>query len=66
MLRFPLDMTRTQQAGIGMTALQLPFDLRFVWKGAKLTFPFVRRGIMPECNYRTPACLYNILNVSLL
>ncbi|KII85076.1 hypothetical protein PLICRDRAFT_45187 [Plicaturopsis crispa FD-325 SS-3] len=35
-------------AGIGMTAMQLPFDLRFVWEGAKLTFPFVRRGIAPE------------------
>ena len=31
-----------------MTALQLPFDFRFVWEGAKLTFPFVRRGIVPE------------------
>ena len=31
-----------------MTALQLPFDFRFVWAGAKLTFPFVRRGIVPE------------------
>ncbi|KAF8150020.1 peroxisomal enoyl-CoA-hydratase [Crassisporium funariophilum] len=35
-------------AGIGMTALHLPFDFRFVWGGAKLTFPFVRRGIVPE------------------
>lgn len=31
-----------------MTAMQLPFDFRFVWSGAKLTFPFVRRGIVPE------------------
>jgi enoyl-CoA hydratase/carnithine racemase len=31
-----------------MTAMQLPFDFRFVWAGAKLTFPFVRRGIVPE------------------
>jgi enoyl-CoA hydratase/carnithine racemase len=31
-----------------MTALQLPFDFRFAWAGAKLTFPFVRRGIVPE------------------
>lgn len=31
-----------------MTAMQLPFDFRFVWEGAKLTFPFVRRGINPE------------------
>ncbi|EEB95134.1 hypothetical protein MPER_05945, partial [Moniliophthora perniciosa FA553] len=35
-------------AGVGMTALQLPFDLRFAWAGAKLTFPFVRRGIAAE------------------
>ena len=31
-----------------MTSLHLPFDFRFVWAGAKLTFPFVRRGIVPE------------------
>lgn len=31
-----------------MTALQLPFDFRFVWSEAKLVFPFVRRGINPE------------------
>ncbi|KAF7336745.1 Enoyl-CoA-hydratase, peroxisomal [Mycena venus] len=35
-------------AGVGMTAMQLPFDFRFAWAGAKLTFPFVRRGIVPE------------------
>ncbi|KAE9405221.1 peroxisomal enoyl-CoA-hydratase [Gymnopus androsaceus JB14] len=35
-------------AGVGMTAMQLPFDFRFVWEGAKLVFPFVRRGINPE------------------
>ena len=35
------------KAGIGMT-MQLPFDFRFMWEGAKLTFPFVRRGIVPE------------------
>ncbi|KIM39890.1 hypothetical protein M413DRAFT_446809 [Hebeloma cylindrosporum] len=35
-------------AGVGMTAMQLPFDFRFAWSGAKLTFPFVRRGIVPE------------------
>lgn len=35
-------------AGVGMTAFHLPFDFRFVWAGAKLTFPFVRRGIVPE------------------
>ncbi|GLB36147.1 putative enoyl- hydratase isomerase family protein [Lyophyllum shimeji] len=35
-------------AGAGITAFQLPFDFRFVWAGAKLTFPFVRRGISAE------------------
>ncbi|KAF5326700.1 hypothetical protein D9619_004490 [Psilocybe cf. subviscida] len=35
-------------AGVGMTGLQLPFDFRFAWSGAKLTFPFVRRGIVAE------------------
>ncbi|KDR76140.1 hypothetical protein GALMADRAFT_462550 [Galerina marginata CBS 339.88] len=35
-------------AGVGMTAFHLPFDFRFAWAGAKLTFPFVRRGIVPE------------------
>ncbi|KAF9267993.1 peroxisomal enoyl-CoA-hydratase [Marasmius fiardii PR-910] len=35
-------------AGVGITALQLPFDLRFVWAGAKQTLPFIRRGIAPE------------------
>ncbi|KAG6898104.1 hypothetical protein C0992_005431 [Termitomyces sp. T32_za158] len=35
-------------AGAGVTAFQLPFDFRFVWAGAKLTFPFVRRGIAAE------------------
>ncbi|KAG2018172.1 enoyl-CoA hydratase/isomerase [Coprinopsis cinerea AmutBmut pab1-1] len=35
-------------AGVGTTALQLPFDFRFIWAGAKLTFPFIRRGIVPE------------------
>ncbi|KAJ7928895.1 peroxisomal enoyl-CoA-hydratase [Mycena leptocephala] len=32
---------KTSLAGVGMTAMQLPFDFRFVWAGAKLTFPFV-------------------------
>ncbi|KAJ3531372.1 hypothetical protein NMY22_g8179 [Coprinellus aureogranulatus] len=32
-------------AGVGMTAMQLPFDFRFVWEGAKLSFPFVRRAV---------------------
>ncbi|KAG7089350.1 hypothetical protein E1B28_011040 [Marasmius oreades] len=35
-------------AGVGVTALQLPFDLRFVWAGAKQSLPFIRRGIAPE------------------
>ncbi|KAF7312483.1 Enoyl-CoA hydratase isomerase family protein [Mycena indigotica] len=35
-------------AGVGMTAMQLPFDLRFVWSGARLSFPFIQRGITPE------------------
>lgn len=35
-------------AGVGCTALQLPFDIRFAWKDAKIIFPFVRRGIVPE------------------
>ncbi|KAI0067326.1 peroxisomal enoyl-CoA-hydratase [Artomyces pyxidatus] len=34
--------------GVGITGLQLPFDFRFVWAGAKLAFPFVRRGISAE------------------
>lgn len=34
-----------------MTGLHLPFDFRFVWAGAKLTFPFVRRGVVPEGMY---------------
>ncbi|KAJ7170817.1 peroxisomal enoyl-CoA-hydratase [Mycena crocata] len=44
-------------AGVGMTAMQLPFDFRFVWAGAKLTFPFVRRGIVPEGFYLLPRLL---------
>lgn len=35
-------------AGVGATAFQLPFDFRFVWADAKITFPFVRRGIPSE------------------
>ncbi|KAJ7067111.1 peroxisomal enoyl-CoA-hydratase [Mycena amicta] len=26
----------------------VPFDFRFVWSGAKLSFPFIQRGIVPE------------------
>lgn len=46
MLPHTFDIYR--QAGAGLTAFQLPFDFRFVWSGAKLTFPFVRRGIPAE------------------
>jgi enoyl-CoA hydratase/carnithine racemase len=35
-------------AGVGITGLQLPSDFRFIWAGAKLAFPFIRRGIAPE------------------
>lgn len=35
-------------AGAGVTALQLPFDFRFIWSGAKITLPFIRRGVTPE------------------
>jgi enoyl-CoA hydratase/carnithine racemase len=34
--------------GVGVTGFQLPFDFRFVWAGAKLALPFVRRGITAE------------------
>ncbi|KAF9067059.1 peroxisomal enoyl-CoA-hydratase [Rhodocollybia butyracea] len=34
--------------GVGATGLQLPFDFRFIWEGAKVGFPFVRLGISPE------------------
>ncbi|KAJ7227386.1 peroxisomal enoyl-CoA-hydratase [Mycena pura] len=46
-------------AGVGMSAMQLPFDFRFVWAGAKLTFPFVRRGVVPEAttSYLLPRLL---------
>ncbi|KAF5391579.1 hypothetical protein D9757_002521 [Collybiopsis confluens] len=35
-------------SGTGITALQIPFDIRFIWAGAKLAFPFIRLGIVPE------------------
>lgn len=41
------------QVGVGVTGLQLPFDIRFVWAGARLAFPFVRRGIAPEGKLRS-------------
>ncbi|PPQ64202.1 hypothetical protein CVT24_008620 [Panaeolus cyanescens] len=55
-------------AGVGMTALQLPFDVRFAWSGAKLTFPFVRRGIVPEAtsSYLLPRLLGQSRAMSLL
>jgi enoyl-CoA hydratase/carnithine racemase len=55
-------------AGIGMTALQLPFDFRIVWAGAKLVFPFVRRGIAPEAasTYLLPRLLGQSRATSLL
>ncbi|ESK92782.1 enoyl- hydratase isomerase family protein [Moniliophthora roreri MCA 2997] len=55
-------------AGIGLTALQLPFDIRIAWAGAKLTFPFVRRGIVPEAtsSYHLPRLLGHSRASSLL
>ncbi|KAH9481720.1 Enoyl-CoA hydratase AFT3-1 [Psilocybe cubensis] len=55
-------------AGIGMTALQLPFDFRFVWKDAKLVFPFIRRGIIPEATstFLLPKLIHHSLATSLL
>ncbi|KAI0719379.1 peroxisomal enoyl-CoA-hydratase [Cerioporus squamosus] len=45
--------------GVGVTGFQLPFDIRFAWAGAKLAFPFVRRGIAPEAasSYLLPKLL---------
>ncbi|PIL35489.1 hypothetical protein GSI_02217 [Ganoderma sinense ZZ0214-1] len=45
--------------GVGVTGLQLPCDIRFIWAGAKLAFPFVRRGIAPEAasSYLLPKLL---------
>jgi len=55
-------------AGAGVTAFQLPFDFRFAWDGAKLTFPFVRRGISPEAasTYLLPRLLGHSKATSLL
>ncbi|KAG6842214.1 hypothetical protein C0991_000184 [Blastosporella zonata] len=55
-------------AGAGVTAFQLPFDFRFVWAGAKLTFPFVRRGIVAEATstYLLPRLLGHSRATSLL
>ncbi|KAL9714030.1 hypothetical protein Ac2012v2_002337 [Leucoagaricus gongylophorus] len=46
--KITISAVNGHNAGVGLTALQLPFDLRFAWAGAKLTFPFVKRGIVPE------------------
>ncbi|KAA1469301.1 peroxisomal enoyl-CoA-hydratase [Dentipellis sp. KUC8613] len=35
-------------AGIGFTGLTIPLDFRFIWSGAKISVPFVRRGISAE------------------
>jgi len=45
--------------GVGVTGLQLPCDFRFIWAGAKLAFPFVRRGICSEAasSYLLPRLL---------
>ncbi|KAI0787572.1 peroxisomal enoyl-CoA-hydratase [Fomes fomentarius] len=45
--------------GVGVTGLQLPCDIRVAWAGAKLAFPFVRRGIAPEAisSYLLPKLL---------
>ncbi|KAI0636021.1 peroxisomal enoyl-CoA-hydratase [Trametes polyzona] len=53
--------------GVGITGLQLPFDIRFVWAGARLAFPFVRRGIAPEASssFLLPKLLGNSCALSL-
>jgi len=55
-------------AGGGATALQLPFDFRFVWAGAKIRFPFVRRGVSAEAGstYLLPRLLGHSRASSLL
>jgi len=46
-------------AGVGVTGMQLTCDFRFVWAGAKLALPFVRRGIAAEAasSYLLPRLL---------
>ncbi|KAI0789997.1 peroxisomal enoyl-CoA-hydratase [Abortiporus biennis] len=53
--------------GAGITALQLPFDFRLIWEGAKLAFPFVRRGIAPEAcsSYLLPKLIGNSASLGL-
>ncbi|KIL67681.1 hypothetical protein M378DRAFT_73608 [Amanita muscaria Koide BX008] len=55
-------------AGVGVTGLQLPFDFRFAWQGAKITFPFVRRGIAAEAvsSYLLPQLIGHSRATSLL
>ncbi|KAI0077093.1 peroxisomal enoyl-CoA-hydratase [Panus rudis PR-1116 ss-1] len=55
-------------AGVGVTGLQLPFDFRFVWEGAKISMPFVRRGIVPEAvsSYILPKLVGHSRAISLL
>jgi len=45
--KFTVAAVNGHAIGVGMTGLQLPFDFRFVWEGAKLGFPFIRLGISP-------------------
>ena len=45
---FESETNASSKAGVGCTALQLPFDIRFAWKDAKIIFPFIRHGIVPE------------------
>ncbi|KAI0303652.1 peroxisomal enoyl-CoA-hydratase [Multifurca ochricompacta] len=54
--------------GVGITGLQLPCDFRFVWAGAKLALPFVRRGIAAEAasGYLLPRLLGYSRAVALL
>lgn len=46
--------------------MQLPCDIRFVWKGAKLAFPFVRRGIAAEGQTRRHPIPFRELNPFLI
>ena len=52
---------------MGVTGLQLPFDFRFAWSGAKIALPFVRRGIAPEAisSWLLPRLLGNSRALSL-
>jgi len=52
-------------AGVGITGLQLPCDFRFIWAGAKLAFPFIRRGITPEGAYSTRLCPSPLVGVGM-